>query len=187
MTYIWNQGVLPWEMVFKSHITPQCHFFASALCQSPTAPTKKSEWGQWSSFKDGVTAEQNEQSSHTSHVLYASPPPVTKLQLGKHTCGLTTPTLPLQLLGTQSSFWDKDSFKGICNVFSEDPAARAVETMRALITKFSSAVPIKKQALVLQSFSGWSYRKVSPYVTGGKNSKSVDQCVTEITEDHQIF
>lgn len=155
-------------------------------CQSPTAPTKKSEWGQWSSSKDGVTAEQNEQSSHTSHVLYASPPPITKLQLGKHTCGLTTPTFPLQFLGTheeshafaglpQNSIWDKDSFKGTCNIFSEDPAAQAMETMRALIMKFSSAVPTKKQVLVFQSFPGCSYRKASPNVVGGKNPKPVDQ------------
>lgn len=50
--------------------------------------------------KDEVTAEQSKQSSQTSHVLYASPPPITRLQLWKHTCGLTTPKLPLRFLGT---------------------------------------------------------------------------------------
>lgn len=87
--------------------------------------------------------------------------------------------LPLQFLGTheeshafaelpQNGIQDKDSFKGICNILSEDPAEQAMETMRALIMKFSSAVPIKEQALVSQSFPGCSYRKISPNVMGGK-------------------
>jgi len=50
--------------------------------------------------KGEITAEESKQSSHTNHVLYASPPPITKVQLGKHTCGLTTPKLPLQFLAT---------------------------------------------------------------------------------------
>lgn len=61
-------------------------------------------------WKDEVTAVQSKQSSHTSYILYASPPPITKLQLGKHTCGLTTPKLPLQFLGT---YEESHTFAGL--------------------------------------------------------------------------
>lgn len=60
--------------------------------------------------KDAVTAEESSQSSHTRHVLYASPPPITRLQLGKHTCGLTTPQLPLWFLGT---YEESHTFAGL--------------------------------------------------------------------------
>lgn len=164
MAYLWDQeGALPWEMMFPSHVTPRCHLFACALCTSARVPQlqSKNPNGASGAVLRMELLQNRTNSLHTQAMFYMHP------LLPSPNCNWENiPVgwlLPLQLLGTheeshafaglpQDGIQDKDSFKGICNTLSEGPAEQAMETMRALIVKFSSAVLIKEQALVSLSF-----------------------------------
>lgn len=163
-------------------------------CQSPIAPTKKSEWGQWGSFKDGVTAEQNKQSSHTSHVLCASPPPITKLQLGKHTCGLTTPTFPLQFLGTHEGIMLLQGCHGTASKTRIHSRGSVIYSLKILLNRQWKPweLWLWSSALLCPSRSKLWYSGVSQAAATGrylqmlrveKNPRPVDQCVAELTGD----
>lgn len=165
-------------------------------CQSPTAPTKNPNGASGAVLRMELLQNRTD-SLHTQAMFYVHP------LLPSSNCNWENIPVgwlfPLQLLGTheeshacaglpQNGIQDKDSFKGICSTLSGGPAEQAVGTMRALIMKFSSAVPIKEQALVSWSFPEATGRYLQMLWVGKKPQTSWPSVWLSCQKTyHQIF